>query len=68
LISQLKLQLNQRADTLLDIKREHADLQINDRKLVSDLIEKDRELKAIQDDFDKTIDENRRYKVKLSEE
>lgn len=26
LISQLKLQLNQRADTLLEIKREHTDL------------------------------------------
>lgn len=51
IIGQLKLQLNQRGETILEIKREHNDMQINGRKLVSDLLEKEKELKAIQQDF-----------------
>ena len=43
-------------------------MQINNRKLLSDLGKKDDELKAIRSDFDKVIGENMRYKAKLSEE
>jgi len=43
-------------------------MQINNRKLLSDLGKKDDELKAIRSDFEKVIGENMRYKAKLSEE
>ena len=35
----------------MEIKREHNDIEQNSRNLVSDLLEKEKELKAIQSDF-----------------
>ena len=68
LIAQLKLQLNQRGDALLEIKREHTDMQINARKLVSDLVEKDKELQAIQEDFERALEENQAFQQTFSEQ
>ena len=42
-------------------------MQINGRKLVSDLLEKEKELKAIKEDFQSVMDENKKYKLKFKE-
>ena len=43
-------------------------MQINARKLVSDLVEKDKELQAIQEDFDRAIEENQSFQQTFSEQ
>ena len=52
----------------MEIKREHNDMQINGRKLVSDLLEKEKELKAIQEDCQNVMDENKKYNQKFKEQ
>lgn len=50
---------------MLEIKREHTDMQVNGRKLVSELLEKDSELKAIQSDYERAMSENHEYRQKF---
>ena len=42
-------------------------MQNNGRKLVIDLLEKEKELKAIQEDFQSVMDDNQKYKQKFIE-
>lgn len=53
---------------MLEIKREHTDLQINVRKLTSDLSERDKENKAVKHDFSRAVDENSKFKVKVKQQ
>jgi len=43
--------MNQRGETIMEIKREHDDMQNNGRKLVTDLLEKEKEIKSLRKDF-----------------
>ena len=43
-------------------------MQINARKLVSDLFEKDKEIQAIQEDFERAIEENEAFQQTFSEQ
>ena len=43
-------------------------MQINARKLVSDLVEKDKEIQAIQEDFERAIEENEAFQQTFSEQ
>ena len=43
-------------------------MQINARKLVSDLVEKDKELQAIQEDFERAMEENQAFQQTFSEQ
>ena len=68
MIAQLKIQLNQRADTIIEIKREHTDLQIDNRRLVSELGERDKEAKTLREDCEKMAQENQSYRQKFDEQ
>ena len=43
-------------------------MQINARKLVSDLVEKDKELQAIQEDFERAMEENEAFQQTFNEQ
>ena len=52
----------------MEIKREHDDMQNNGRKLVTDLLEKEKEIKSLRKDFQSVMDENSQYKQKFIEQ
>ena len=67
--------MNQRGDTLVEIKHEHTDLQINNRQLLAELQDKEHELQdkehelqAIQEDFQKAMQENQAFSDKYKEQ
>jgi hypothetical protein len=64
-ISKSELQLKSRVEAIIEIKRENTDLHLKCSKLVADLHLKEKELKEIKSDYEKTTDLNQKYTLKF---
>lgn len=52
----------------MEIRKEHDEMQNNGRKLVTDLLAKEEELKALRSDFDRIMGENGKYRRRFNEQ
>lgn len=59
------MQAQSRDEVLLEIKREQSEYYMNNRKLLSELQDKDNEILAIQEDFSKAMQENKAYEERF---